>query len=265
VEPDGEPGGREFLVWTTTPWTIPSNVALAVHPDLGYAEVEHEGAGLIVAEALVAPLFGEDANVRRRYSGGELIGLRYRRPFDLVPVDEAEAESGWRVIPAPFVSEEEGTGIVHIAPAFGSDDYAAGQEHGLPMLRPIDDAGRFREGIELVGGQFVKDADPVLLDDLRSAACCSAGHRAPLLPPLLALRQPAHLHGPGLVVHPDHGGEGADAGEQPAGGLAPARDRDRPVRRVARGERRLGAVAGPLLGHAAPRLGVRRGPGPPSR
>jgi isoleucyl-tRNA synthetase len=166
LESDGEPGGREILVWTTTPWTIPSNVALAVHPELSYAEVEHDGAGLIVAEALVGPLFGEDARVRRRYQGSELMGLRYRRPFELVAVDQAEAESAWRVIPGDFVSEEEGTGIVHIAPAFGADDYAAGQEHGLPMLRPVDDAGRFREDVDLVGGQFVKEADPVLLDDL---------------------------------------------------------------------------------------------------
>ena len=166
LEEDGEPGDRAFVVWTTTPWTIPSNVALAIHPDLTYAEVEHEGRRLIVAEALVESLFGDEAVIRERLAARDLLGLRYRRPFDLVDVDPAEAEAAWRVIPGAFVSDEEGTGIVHIAPAFGSDDYAAGQEHGLPMLRPIDDAGRFVEETPLVGGTFVKDADPVLLDAL---------------------------------------------------------------------------------------------------
>jgi isoleucyl-tRNA synthetase len=166
LERDGPPGDRAFVVWTTTPWTIPSNVALAIHPELTYAEVEHEGRGLIVADALVETLFGEDATVRRVYAAQELVGARYRRPFDLVAVGAEEEAAGWRVIPATFVSAEEGTGIVHIAPAFGSDDYAAGQEHGLPMLRPVDDAGRFREDVGLVGGSFVKDADGMLLDDL---------------------------------------------------------------------------------------------------
>ena len=168
LEDDGEPGERSFVVWTTTPWTIPSNVALAIHPDLAYAEVDQGGRGLIVAEARVEAIFGEDAVVRRRYESGELLGARYQRPLDLIDVDDDQREAGWRLIPGEFVSDEDGTGIVHIAPAFGSDDYAAGQEHGLPMLRPIDDAGRFEEGIPLVGGMFVKDADPVLLDDLRA-------------------------------------------------------------------------------------------------
>jgi isoleucyl-tRNA synthetase len=168
LEADGQPGDRAILVWTTTPWTIPSNVALAIHPELVYAEVEHEGRGLIVAESLVAPLFGEDAAVRRRYPAEELIGARYRAPLDVVPVTGEEASAAWRVVPGDFVSAEEGTGIVHIAPAFGADDYAAGQEHGLPMLRPVDDTGRFRDDVRLVAGLFVKDADAVLLDELDS-------------------------------------------------------------------------------------------------
>jgi isoleucyl-tRNA synthetase len=166
LEADGTPGDRSMVVWTTTPWTIPSNVALAIHPDLVYAEVEHEGRGLIVAEALVEALFGEGARVRRRYAAADLVGARYRRPFDLVSIGAEEDAAGWHVIPAAFVSAEEGTGIVHIAPAFGADDYSAGQEHDLPMLRPVDDAGRFRDDVGLVAGMFVKDADPVLVEDL---------------------------------------------------------------------------------------------------
>ncbi|HSJ16365.1 MAG TPA: isoleucine--tRNA ligase, partial [Longimicrobiales bacterium] len=158
--------GRAFLVWTTTPWTLPSNVALALHPELGYAEVEHEGRRLIVAEARVAAVFGEGARVVARHAARDLAGLRYARPFDIVPVLESVANA-WQVVLEEFVSAEDGTGIVHLAPAFGADDYAAGQRHELPLLRPVDDAGRFHEGIPLVGGQFVKDADAPLVADLR--------------------------------------------------------------------------------------------------
>ena len=169
IDDDASTGPRALLAWTTTPWTIPSNVALAVHPDLTYAEVEHDGLRVIVADALVEMVFGEGTTPVRRIPASELIGLRYERPLDLIEIGDDQLEAGWKVVPADFVSDEDGTGIVHVAPAFGSDDYAAGQEHGLPMLRPIDDAGRFEEGIPLVGGQFVKDADPVLLDALEEA------------------------------------------------------------------------------------------------
>jgi isoleucyl-tRNA synthetase len=155
---------RAFLVWTTTPWTLPSNTALAVHPDLTYVEVEHEGRRLVLAEARVQAIFGEDARVVKRYAAGELVGQRYARPFDIVPVPVNE--NAWRVYAEDFVTAEDGTGIVHLAPAFGSDDYAAGQRHGLPMMRPIDDAARFTENVGLVAGMFVKAADEVLLADL---------------------------------------------------------------------------------------------------
>ena len=158
---------RAFLVWTTTPWTLPSNAALALHPDLRYAEVEHEGRRLVLAEARIAAVFGEGAHIVRRYGAGELEGVRYVRPFELVPAP-ASNENAWRVVLEPFVTAEDGTGIVHLAPAFGADDYAAGQRHGLPMFRPVDDAGRFVADLPLVGGQFVKDADETLVEDLRA-------------------------------------------------------------------------------------------------
>jgi len=161
-----DPDGRAFLVWTTTPWTVPSNVGLAVNPGLDYAEVAHEGRRLIVAEALAEGIFGEGAEVVARHRGKDLAGLRYRRPLDLVP-EPASLGNAWTVVAEEFVSAEDGTGIVHMAPAFGSDDYAAGQRHDLPMLNPLDEAGSFREGIPLVGGMFVKDADPLLVERLR--------------------------------------------------------------------------------------------------
>lgn len=163
-QPDAE--GRAFLVWTTTPWTVPSNVGLAVHPDLTYAEVAWEGRRLLLAEARVAALFGDDAEILHRWSAHELVGRRYQRPLDLVPEPD-DPQNGWTVVPEGFVSADDGTGIVHMAPAFGADDYLAGQRHGLPMLRPIDDAGRFHGDIPRVGGQFVKDADAELVEVLR--------------------------------------------------------------------------------------------------
>ena len=168
---DGEgkpdPDARTFLVWTTTPWTVPSNAALAVHPELTYAEVAWEGRRVVLAEGRVAALFGEDTEILRRYRGEELVGVRYRRPLEHVPVTEEERAAGWRVVAEDFVSAEDGSGLVHMAPAFGADDYAAGQRHGFPLLRPVDDRGCFREEIPVVGGQFVKDADAPLVEALR--------------------------------------------------------------------------------------------------
>ncbi|HUF12791.1 MAG TPA: isoleucine--tRNA ligase [Longimicrobiales bacterium] len=185
LEPDGsaDPEGRAFLVWTTTPWTLPANAAIAVHPALGYVDLEFDGRRYVVAEARVEALFpdtdsgagaGADGGepsprfvVHHRFTGAELIGRRYARPFDFVATDDVGTHA-WTVVPGDFVSDEDGTGLVHVAPAFGSDDFAAGHEFGLPLLRPVDDAGRFAEGLDLVGGMFVKDADPVVVDDLRA-------------------------------------------------------------------------------------------------
>lgn len=168
VSPDGspDPEGRAFLVWTTTPWTVPSNTGLAVHPDLSYVEVrDADGRLVVLAEERVEAVLGEGVPVERRYKGSDLAGMRYARVLDLVPMPD-EPGNGWTVVLEDFVSSEDGTGIVHIAPAFGADDYAAGQRHDLPMLRPIDEAGCFTEGTALVGGMFVKDADPILVEAL---------------------------------------------------------------------------------------------------
>lgn len=180
LAPDGgaDPDERAFLVWTTTPWTLPANVALAVNPELTYVEVEYEGRRVILAEDRLEAVVGENAEPTRRYTAEELVGLSYQRPFELVPKPPAEKTAGgraagangsgtaWHVIAESFVSAEEGTGIVHLAPAFGSDDYEAGQRHDLPLMRPIGDDGRFAEEIPLVGGLFVKAADEILVEDL---------------------------------------------------------------------------------------------------
>jgi isoleucyl-tRNA synthetase len=164
-EGDADPDKRSFLVWTTTPWTVPSNSGLAVHPELTYAQVEWNGKQVVLAEDRVEALFGEDAEIVARYRGSELSGQRYARALDITPMP-ADPENGWTVVLEDFVTASDGTGLVHMAPAFGSDDYAAGQRHGLPLLNPLDDAGHFVESVELVGGMFVKDADPLLVAEL---------------------------------------------------------------------------------------------------
>ena len=168
LEGDGRPDaeGRALLAWTTTPWTVPSNSGLAVHPELIYAEVELDGRRYIVAEGRVEAIFGEDAAVSRTYVGRELVGWRYRRPLELVQTPD-EIGNGWTVVAEEFVSADDGTGIVHMAPAFGADDYAAGQRHDLPMLNPVDSRGCFDPEVGVVGGQFVKDADATLVEELR--------------------------------------------------------------------------------------------------
>ena len=162
---DPDPEERNFLVWTTTPWTVPSNVGLALHPDLEYLQVRKDGRTLIIAEGRLESVLGENVEIQRRYKGSDLSGVRYTRPLEIVDTG-GRGDEGWFVVNEDFVSSEDGTGIVHLAPAFGSDDYAAGQRHGLPLLTPVDETGCFDTDVELVGGMFVKDADEILIQAL---------------------------------------------------------------------------------------------------
>ncbi len=147
--PLADGSGRELLVWTTTPWTLLSNVALAINPDLEYGEYLIGERRLVLATARAAlPSSGQkgagtfaDVGPVRTFSGRELVGLRYERPFEVVPLP-VDAVSRV-VIPGTFVTADDGSGIVHMAPAFGADDYAAGQEHSLALLRPVAGDGTF--------------------------------------------------------------------------------------------------------------------------
>ncbi|MFV1959094.1 MAG: isoleucine--tRNA ligase, partial [Planctomycetota bacterium] len=161
---DLEEGDGALLVWTTTPWTLPANLAVAVNPDVDYAEVEalegeHRGRRLWPAEAR-PPVLKVAHEVRRTVSGRELVGRRYRRLLDWYPVDERAPS--FTVIAADFVTTEDGTGFVHVAPAYGQDDNDLGKRVGLPVLHPVDRAGCFRPGSP-VEGRFVKDADKDIL------------------------------------------------------------------------------------------------------
>ncbi|MGE5093252.1 MAG: isoleucine--tRNA ligase [Bacillota bacterium] len=141
--------GRELLVWTTTPWTLLSNVALAVNPEMEYGEYLVGGRRIVLAAARAslpssaakgAPTFAE-IGAERTFPGSELVGLRYARPFDAVPLPEGAVSEV--VVPGAFVTAADGSGVVHMAPAFGADDYAAGQEHGLALVRPVAADGTF--------------------------------------------------------------------------------------------------------------------------
>ncbi len=152
---------RELLVWTTTPWTLPANQAAAINPDVAYVEADLDGRRLILAEPLVGAALGESAEVRGPVPLDELVGAEYEPPFPYVP-------GAHRVVPATFVTTEDGTGIVHIAPAFGQDDLETGTEHGLDTPRPVGTDGRFTDAVPIVSGQFFKDADQPLIDDLQA-------------------------------------------------------------------------------------------------
>jgi isoleucyl-tRNA synthetase len=151
--------GESLLVWTTTPWTLPANQAAAVNPQVGYAAVEDDGGSLILAEALVGRVLGEDARVVRRVSVAELVGRRYRPPFPYV-------DGPHEVVAADFVTTEDGTGIVHIAPAFGGDDMDVARRHGFPVPNPVGPDGRFTKAAGPWAGRQVKEADPDLVADL---------------------------------------------------------------------------------------------------
>ena len=150
-----------FLVWTTTPWTLISNAALAVGAAHDYARVRHNGDVLILAEALLGVLDG-DYEVIDTIKGAELVGSTYEPLFDFFE----GTEGAFRVLAGDFVSLEDGTGIVHIAPAFGEDDYQIHLAEGVPILQPVTPSGTFEESITPWAGRWIKDADPDIIKTL---------------------------------------------------------------------------------------------------
>ena len=151
-----------FLVWTTTPWTLISNVALAVHPDVDYVKVEHKGQNIILAGARLSVL-GEEYTIVERFKGAALVGKEYHRMYDYHSVKE----KGWYVVAADFVTTEDGSGIVHMAPAYGEDDYQMSRAYNLPTIHPVNKSGEFGEEVTAFAGKFVKDADPEIIADLK--------------------------------------------------------------------------------------------------
>jgi isoleucyl-tRNA synthetase len=155
---------ESLLVWTTTPWTLTSNVAAAVHPELTYARVTRGGETLILAEPLAHKL-GGDWQVAQHLRGSELIGRRYRGPFDELPAQQGVEH---RVIPWADVSQDEGTGIVHIAPGCGEEDFLLSKEFHLAVIAPLDEMGVYVDGFDWLTGQPVQDVAGPIVDNLRA-------------------------------------------------------------------------------------------------
>ena len=154
--------GVQLLVWTTTPWTLVSNTAVAISPEATYVVARTGERTLVVAEDLLEATLGDDAEVLARMPGRDLEGLHYRPPFDFVEIPDAHY-----VIPGDFVTTSDGSGIVHLAPAFGADDLAVCRGFGLPVVNPVRPDGTFEEDVRLVGGQFFKHADEALVADMQ--------------------------------------------------------------------------------------------------
>ena len=158
-------GGVYLLVWTTTPWTLPGNVAVAVGEEIDYVMVQHGDDKLWLAEALLGKVFAgheDHVQVLRRAKGKELLGLHYKPLYTFLPVTEDYCY----VIPGDFVSTEDGTGLVHIAPAFGADDLEVGRKYSLPTLMTVDASGRFIDEVDPWRGVFVKEADTYIQREL---------------------------------------------------------------------------------------------------
>ncbi len=159
-------GEVALLIWTTTPWTLVSNTAAAVNPAVGYV-VARTTAGelLVMAAARREQVLGADSEVLAELRGEDLVGTAYRRPFDWVAFPETDALVH-TVLAADFVTTEDGTGIVHEAPAFGAEDFALCRAAGLPIVNPVGTNGQFDADVPLVGGVLVKTADEALVAEL---------------------------------------------------------------------------------------------------
>ncbi len=157
----------QLLVWTTTPWTLVSNAAVAVDPALTYVRASLSGEVFVLAEALVAAVLSEDAEILDRFPGSDILGTGYEPPFGYIAAPEYGAK-GHTVLPGDFVTADDGTGIVHTAIAFGEDDYRLGAEHGLAVINPVRLDGTYDARIGPYAGRWVKDADPDLIADLRA-------------------------------------------------------------------------------------------------
>ena len=160
-----EPGDT-LLAWTTTPWTLISNAALAVGEEIEYVRVRKDGEVFILARELVERVLGEGVDVLGHFPGSALVGIRYEPPFDYIT---DYGPRGHTVLLGDFVTTDDGTGIVHTAIAFGEDDFRLGEQYGIKLQNPVLGDGRFDERVTGFAGRFVKDADPEIVEALRAS------------------------------------------------------------------------------------------------
>jgi isoleucyl-tRNA synthetase len=167
----GELAGVFALVWTTTPWTLPSNVGLAVNPGVEYSLVELDGQRYLLATARLAAVFGHDAEhvtLVKKFLGSELVGVTYERLYEYAHLSDEDASKGWRIVTADYVTTADGTGIVHLAPAFGEDDLSVGLKEGLPFVQLVDLAGKFKAEVTPWAGKDAKSSDPEIRRQLKA-------------------------------------------------------------------------------------------------
>jgi isoleucyl-tRNA synthetase len=174
---EGQLEGAYLLIWTTTPWTLPSNQAVAVHPQVEYVHVQApDGRRYVLAKARLAAYareFGDEPEILGTYSGEDLLGVRYLPPFPYF-MDEDNLHNAFQVLPGEFVTTEDGTGIVHMSPAYGEDDMATGQAAGIVAVTPVDAKGRFDATVPDYAGQHVFDANPQIIRDLKNGTGSAA-------------------------------------------------------------------------------------------
>ena len=157
--------GEIILAWTTTPWTLPSNLALAVAPDVSYVVIEHEGRKLIIASERLVAYEREfvEPKILETILGSQLVGRRYKPLFDYF----ADQPNAFRIVAGDFVTTQEGTGVVHMAPGFGEDDQRVCQEEGIELVVPVDSRGCFTSEVADFAGQLVFDANPAIIRVLK--------------------------------------------------------------------------------------------------
>ncbi len=172
--------GAYLLIWTTTPWTLPSNQAVAVNPEVSYVVVEHEARRYVIAEARLgayARELGEEPVVLASYTGRDLLDVTYVPPFPYF----LDSPNAFRVLPADFVSTEDGTGLVHMSPAYGEDDMTTAAAGGIVAVTPVDARGRFDATVPDYQGQHVFEANPHIIRDLKNGTGPAAANGAVLL------------------------------------------------------------------------------------
>ena len=163
-----ELNGAEALIWTTTPWTLPSNLALAVHPDVDYVVVAAKGTRYLIAEARIAAYereFGKAPEVLARFAGAALVGTRYQPVFDFF----TGRPNAHQILSSAHVTTEDGTGIVHIAPAYGEDDKVVTDAARIEPVTPVDSRGEFDAQVPPYRGQHIFDANKVIIRDLKAS------------------------------------------------------------------------------------------------
>lgn len=157
-----------YLAWTTTPWTTISNMALTINPKLDYVKVAHNNENFIVAKGTEKRVFGEEFIHIEDYTGVSLLGKTYDPIFDYAKKDHNSSDA-WKIIPADYVTTDDGTGVVHTAPAYGADDFDSCKKAGIPMFNPIDREGRFTDEVPEFEGQWFKEADKEIARAIKDA------------------------------------------------------------------------------------------------